>query len=269
MSDAAPIWQRPFHQDQAGVADVALFAFAETPLELSSPLNRASCGLPENFDIAALDLRQHLRSEAPAWFDGFFTPSLLHVAELDVATLRQERAKLQVAYSVRFSVPEPRDLSYLQGCWAAIVWLCQLGAKFVLDGHPIRWHLGEQLAELDPLRPFEIKNEIGVVFESDQRPDFEFGHVMHTRGMLKFGRPDFVLKGAEREDARAAGILLNGLARRAALGAAFHEGQTLTAGALEKRTFSKYEPGTIHPEVNLNNDGLVLDIRGWGLRDLR
>ncbi|MGC4064830.1 MAG: hypothetical protein QM784_09330 [Polyangiaceae bacterium] len=171
-----------------------------------------------------------------------------------------------VAYSVQLETLEPQDLGYLQACWGFVMWLCDAGAEVVLDKHAIRWHDGERVGLLDIRRDFDIRREISIVFETEETPGF--GHVMHTRGLAKFGRSDLILKGAAASDAHVGGVLLNGLATRAALGAPFREGQSVSPNGLSSRYFAKYEPGVAHPEVNLNNDGLVLDITNWDLRSL-
>lgn len=260
-------WERPYHEPQGRLATVMFFAFADGPLDLSSKISRSRFGLPSGFDLASVDVRQHLRNEAPEWFDGFFTPEMLSMSRRDLAGLNGEHADWTTAYSLRLQVSEPPNLAYLQGCWGFMAWICASGAKVVLDEHAVRWYGGEQVAQLDPLRPFDIGNEISVVFETDVTPGF--GHVIHTRGLAKFGRPDLLLKGAERADAQAGGVLLKGLAQRAALGAAFRENQTVGPNGLAPRALIRYEPGVSHPEVNLNNDGLVLDISRWGLGELR
>lgn len=38
-----------------------------------------------------------------------------------------------------------------------------------------------------------------------------------------------------------------------------------SATGLPPRELHEYEPVVRHPEVNLNNDGLVLHVEGWGL----
>jgi hypothetical protein len=258
-------WSRPFFEPQGGVSSVAFFVFAERPLDLGLPVRRARHGLPAEFDFATLDIRQHLRSEAPDWFDGFFTREMRAFAESDLGEATARFDEMKAAYSVRSSIEEPLDLGYLQGCWGAAAWLCECGGALLHDAAPIRWHRAEDVLGLDPLREFELEREVTVVFETDFTPGF--GNVTHTRGLAKFGRPDVVLFGAEPEDAPKTGVLLNGLARRAALGAALRANQTVRPGNLEPRRLMPYEPELAHPQVHLNNDGLVLDITGWGLRE--
>ena len=259
-------WLRPYHEPQGGVASVALFVFAERPLDLRVPVSRSRHGLPAGFDFDTLDIRQHVRSDSPDWFDGFFTTEMRHVMEGDLGRAADRLAAMQAAFSVGVKLEEPADLSYLQGCWGAAAWLCECGAEVVNDAGAIRWHAAESVLALDPLRELDIEREVTLVFEIDATPGF--GHVTHTRGLAKFGRPDVVLLGAQADDARATAGLLNGLALRAALGAPLRANQTVRLAELAPRQLAPYEPGSAHPEVHLNNDGLVLDISGWGLREL-
>lgn len=242
-----------------------LFAFSEQPLDLSTPLSRARHGLPTQFSMDELDIRQHRREEDPEWFDGFFSPELMNMAASDLGE-GVDLSRMKAVCSLHLEVAEPTDLAYLQGTWAVAGWLCECGAEAVHDAHAIRWHSGAELLQLDPARDFEIEHEVNLIFESDETPGF--GHVTHTRGLAKFGRPDIVLAGVQPGDARVCGVLLNALARRAALGAALHAGQTVGPAGLSPRTLIEYEPDEAHPQVNLNNDGLVLDVTDWGLSEL-
>jgi hypothetical protein len=266
MAHSPSAWSRPYHESQGGTASVVLFVFADRPLDLDAPVSRSRHGIPVEFDFASVDVREHLRSEAPEWLDGFFTREMLSIAEPVLGDKVGRLTDMDVVYSVRLELEEPTDLGYLQSCWGAASWLCECGAEFVHDAAAIRWHNSERIAGLDPLRDLAMEHEIAVVLETDARPGF--GYVTHTRGLVKFGRPDIVLLGAEPEDARASAALLNGLALRAARGALLQADQTVTARPLSPRRLSPYEPGVTHPELHLNNEGLVLDIRDWGLRKL-
>jgi hypothetical protein len=259
-------WLRPYHEPQGGVASVTLFVFAERPLDLRVPFSRSQHGLPAEFDFDALDIRQHVRADTPDWFDGFFRKEMRRIARDDLGDAAERLDELEAAYSIGVELEEPSELGYLQACWATATWLCDAGALFVHDPHAIKWHEARSVLALDPLREFDLEHEVTLVFETDGTPGF--GNVTHTRGLAKFGRPDVLLFGAEPEDARATAGLLNALALRAALGAPLRANQIVRPANLEPRSLVPYEPGALHPEVNLNNAGLVLDIGGWGLRNL-
>ena len=256
-------WQRPNFEPDGRTAEVIFYVFADRALDLASPMSRSRHGIPGGFSPASLDIRQHLLQESPDWFEGFFSPEMLGVANAELSGQTDALVGTTAVYSVSVRQQEPEDLAYLQGAWAAAKWLCERGALFVHDAHPIRWHAAGEVNALAPDRAFEIRREVNLVFETD--PSGDFGHLCHTRGLAKFARPDIVLLGAAKDDAPACGALLNGLASRAASGAALAAGQTVAPTGLPRRTLAEYLPGVVHPEVHLNNDGLVLDIRGWGL----
>ena len=264
MTSSPPLWTRPQHEPMGRTASVILFAFARAPLDLSRALSRSRHGLPEGFDFDTLDISQHQRADSPDWFAGFLTPEMQGVAERDVGAEAAQLPLASTAYSVQIETLEPPDLGYLQGAWAAARFLCECGADLVADAHAIRWRSAQQVLARDPASPFAIEQEISLVFETE--PTDDLGYLTHTRGMAKFGRPDVLLLGATPADADVCGALLNGLAIRGAEGAALEAGQSVAPRGLTPRMLRSYEPGFAHPQVHLNNDGLVLDVRGWALR---
>ena len=259
------IWQRPLFKPTGSTASVRFFVFCEAPLDLSTPLSRSRHGYPKEFPFEQLDIRQHRRADSQEWFDGFFDDSMSNIALLDLGFEPAKKFALNHVYSVSVEVQDPEDLAYLMAAWAVLKWLRDRGAKVVLDGPAIVWFSAEAVQGLSPEREFSLKHEVKLVFEIT--PSGEFGHVFHSRGMAKFGRPDVVLLGAQPSDSTAGGALLNGLAERGALGAPLQAGQTVGPGGFEPRKLEAYLPGDMHPEVNLNNEGLVLDVAGWGLSE--
>jgi hypothetical protein len=264
MTSSPPLWTRPHHEPVGHTASVILFAFARAPLDLSRALSRSRHGLPEGFDFDTLDISQHERASSPDWFAGFLTPEMQRMAARDVGNEAAQLPLAGTAYGVQIETLEPADLGYLQGAWAAARFFCDCGASLVADAHAIRWRSARQVLGRDPALPFALEEEVSLVFETE--PTDDLGHLTHTRGMAKFGRPDVLLLGATPADADVCGSLLNALALRAAEGAPLEAGQSVAPRGLVPRMLRAYEPGGAHPQVHLNNDGLVLDIRGWALR---
>ena len=145
-------------------------------------------------------------------------------------------------------------------------WLCELGATLVHNANAIAWKSADNLADLAPHRELDLGFEIACVFESDPTPGF--GHLVHTRGLLNFGHPDFVLFGAHPRDARPLGLILNMLAEEAALGRRFFPGERIGPLELPPALIEDYEPEGPHPDVHLNNAGLCIDVSGWDLSDV-
>lgn len=265
MSQPTP-WPRPLLEEAPSPASVEFFVFAEAPLDMSEAFSRSRHGLPECFSVDDLNLQMHSREKSPDWFDDFFEGAMLNVARLDVGSGVEQLVCSTFLYRVSVEVAEPLDLAYLQAIWAVAKGLCERGATFVCDTPANTWLTAGMLAELDPLRSFSIGREVKLVFETE--PTEGFGHLMHTRGMAKFGQPDIVLVGTGPADVTAGGALLNDLARRGAEGATLKAGQTAAPRGLFPRKLEPYEPDARHPQVHLNNCGLVLNVLDWGLSDL-
>jgi hypothetical protein len=98
---------------------------------------------------------------------------------------------------------------------------------------------------------------VSIVFETEQTAGF--GHLMHTRGMAKFARPDLLASASNVDEAALLQPVLN------RIGLAMARGRVLTAGrAINLADLGAafdllpYRPAANAPEVNLNNDGLLL-----------
>ncbi|GIE74952.1 hypothetical protein Aph02nite_09020 [Actinoplanes philippinensis] len=129
------------------------------------------------------------------------------------------------------------------------------------EPEPIRWSLGRAVGVLDPYRPFTVLREISVVAESE--PATGFGHAVHTRGMIKFGRPDLIMGVPEAGIGEAAQIL-NQLAAMLADGHVLHPGRRLRVDGSRSLTAVPYEPGDRIPDVRLIGDGLLLTDEATG-----
>jgi hypothetical protein len=111
------------------------------------------------------------------------------------------------------------------------------------------------VAALAPDRPFRIHEEISLIAETEPTP--RFGHAVHTRGMLKFGRPDLIA-GVSRDRIEPTGRLLNQMGQWLAEGAVVEPGEKYRVDSQRKLAIRPYEPGENAPELELNNDGLLL-----------
>ena len=88
------------------------------------------------------------------------------------------------------------------------------------------WWTKQDLEELPADWEFEVSDHVRVVFEAQERAPGT-GHICHTLGLAKFGRPDLAIAGLEREHAEAAGEMLENLATALAQGDAFETGDVV------------------------------------------
>jgi len=211
--------------------------------------------VPRSAPVADLELVCHSYRESPEWIDGYRTGAMRNIAE----TRLSDPARLDAAthcYAVRLEIEDPADLSHLQLAWACAAGLARLGCHTILDAYAIKWRDGDRVADLPADRPFAIQNEIGIVAENPPTPGF--GHVVHTRGMLKFARPDLIT-GVPAERIEYTGRVLNHLGRLLAEGAVLRAGQVLRFDGEYAIELEAYQPDGNAPEVHLNNEGLLIN----------
>jgi len=201
-------------------------------------------------DLEGIDLQRNSREA----IEGLLS-HLRNRAESELGT-SEALDSARFIYRVGAVRRDPPDLGYLQGAWAVSRWLCSLGATAVLDAFPITWKPASEILGWRPERPFSIDREISVTFETDAR--FGRRHLLHTRGMGKFARFDLLTKIQPSERDKAAEVLL-GLAQAEALGHVLRVDRENWVTGLGGGRLVAHAPEVNAPEVNLNNDGLLLE----------
>ncbi|MDI6101769.1 hypothetical protein QLQ12_24410 [Actinoplanes sp. NEAU-A12] len=244
-------WQRPAHHATGREAVAMLVAFAGddvlTELALAGTV-------PETAPVDALNVHLHRYAEEPEWIDGFRTGPLRDLAAQQLPDLRP-LDEATCCYTIRVAVQDPPDLAHLQLAWQVAASVARAGAVAVLDVYAHDWFPGEAVAALDAHRPFVPMREISVVAEAESVPGF--GHPVHTRGMIKFGRPDLVI-GVPEDQIGDAATILNQLGRMLAEGEVLEPGQDLRVEGKRVLTVVPYRPGGRIPDVALIDDGLLI-----------
>jgi len=246
-------WDRPAFQPTGRTASVRLIAFAEEDVLTGADLELRDA-VPVGAPADALTLGRHLHADDPDWFDGWRTDGLRNMAVTALGDLAQLDAAT-CCYSITIELNDPADLTFLQLAWAVASALSRAGSFATLDVYACNWHHGAGVATLPPERPFSIQDEVSLIAETE--PSGGFGHPVHTRGMIKFGRPDLIA-GVPVERIEHTGRILNHLARMLAEGNVLVPGQRLRFDGERTLTVTPYEPDGTTPDVALANDGLLL-----------
>lgn len=218
IADLPTPWPRPRYVP-AGPARVAFVALMPEAGELS----QKGHPLFEGFDITV-----RYRGDDPQWFDGWVDPKgtfgslLLRTPDVDIAALTTCKAALVL--SGEFA--DPKDLGYLQRAFRILQLLAKAGGVAFCDVESMTWWPRAAIEELPPDWTFDVVDHLRIVFESQEREPGA-GHVCHTMGMAKFGRPDLAIAGLEREHAEAAGGMLQNLATALAEGDSFETGDVV------------------------------------------
>ena len=215
-----PVWPRPAYTSSGSLADVFVYAFFESGTPEPPRFSRKQHGFPEGGLPSSLDLRQFTVDEHPGVIDNLRTGAVRTLAANDLTAddlAALDRAKRAMA--ARIEVRDPTDLSHLQVIWAIRRAFFEMGGTVQLDLHAARWDAGKLLDACPVGTSFQVQREISIPFETKptQTPA-GFGHACHTRGMIKFARPDLMIGVARPADGPDAVADLNAIASRLALG---------------------------------------------------
>ena len=154
---------------------------------------------------------------------------------LDVGAARHAQA---IAVELR----DPPNLEYLRDAWRRAA---RLDASFVLDVLARRWW-----AALPPERPFFLENELSLDFQG--QPTGHLGHLAHTVGLAKFGRPELAIAGLTPVDGPIGAALLLQFAKIFASGATLEVGPRITEELrLERNTLPIAAPHLVLRDVGM------------------
>ncbi len=256
MVDYVEAWTRSNPTTSDRVAEVDLVVFAEGELADDEPLVASRYGIPSRAAYEALDVRVIGRDANADWFDNWRTDGMRAVAEHCLGEDVADLDRADCCYVIRTAVEEPADLGHLQAAWAMARWLIARGGGCVLDVHAGQFHTTTAVSAVPPDAALDPIREISLIYETEESAPGA-GHLVHTRGMRKFGRPDLVAR-VDEEDAGVMAQVLRQVSAAMADGwlPAERHGVDLLAG----RTLYlvPYEPADDLPDVHLNNDGMQL-----------
>jgi hypothetical protein len=209
MADAAvPAWPRPYFHATEQQTKIFFVCFAKAPLT-ELPLSRARYGLPESEALNQIEVREHQRASSKAWFEGWWNGSFAAVAQRDLGEDLALLTTSDTCFTLGLELADQSDLSPQQSVWALARWFCERGAHVVLDVHAFHFRTRQEVERLD-FAGSDVLRDIKLVLESE--PTRDGLHLIHTRGLCKFARPE-LLCFVRPDDAALVGQAMNQLAR--------------------------------------------------------
>lgn len=212
-------------------------------------------GLPSPEVMREVEVRELKRELDPAWFDGFRSGSLRALA---TQALGGDLSALDAATqltAVLISRPDAADLAHLQAGWAVAKWLVERGVSVVLDAQTNQFWKAADVADWPVNRPLTLSTDLNIVVEAE--PTSPSANI-HTRGLLKFGRPDLVVWNVPGAQWDAVAGLLRALSAQLADGIVLRAGDRVNLDG-KSLTLSAYEP-TPETNLHLNNQAFVVTL---------
>jgi hypothetical protein len=201
-------WPRPYFTSGDQPTKIFFVCFATGPLaELE--LDRTRFGVPDTELVRRLDIREYGREGAREWFEGWWSKSFGVIAEKDLGQAATQLTGSDRCVTLRLELPDQADLAPIQTVWGVARWLCARGASVVLDVHAFRFRTRKTLEEQD-YSGSDVERDVKIVLEN--QPTRGGLHLLHTRGLCKFARPELVCF-IRPEDADVMGRLFNQIAR--------------------------------------------------------
>ena len=153
--------------------------------------------------------------------------------EMAPESVRSQAAKASQAVVVEGEVQHSDDLEYLRNVMDFLSYCCEEGGTVVHDPYTLSWFTSDdwlaRSVDGQILNPFDHV----VLLVSDDW--------YHTRGLLKFGRPDLSVRGVSSEEAPAVKSIIDRFINFQALGGVIEEGREVKMEGLNH----VYRPGPV------------------------
>jgi hypothetical protein len=216
--------------------------------------------LPSRELLDRVELLEHQRAVTPAWFEGWWTAAFGAIARRDLGEQLATLTATDVCYTLALKLDDQPDLAPQQTIWGLSRWLCERGASIVLDVHAFHFRTRAEVSALS-FGGSDVERDVKLVFEN--QPTEGGLHLLHTRGLCKFARPE-LLCYIHPDDVDVVGSAMNQVARTLMEGAAPAQIRLRVADGVELTTRPDAEPrlleslGLLRAVTLARSDGAAL-----------
>ncbi len=224
-------WPRPYFKATTQTTKILFLCFGRAPLG-EVKLDHARFGLPDVEVARSVELREYPRERSREWYEGWWHGAFGALAQQDLGEDLPLLLTSNVCYSLGLERPDRGDLVAAQTVWALARWHCARGASVVLDVHAFRFRTRADVERLD-FAQADVTRDVKIVLESE--PTRDDLHLMHTRGLCKFARPELMCL-IRAEDASLLGRLVNQVARTLMEGATPEQIRLRVSDGVELKT---------------------------------
>jgi hypothetical protein len=224
-----PVWPRNYFAASPRQAELFYLVIGPPPpqsLQISAKRHHLSRVEPE------VVVSMHRKEDAPDWFQGWFADPL--GAELEGLFLTPDEVRAATHLTtVRGTFADPPDLNYLRNTIGLVSAIADTpGTLAIFDASAISWwRPSDWRAAFVDKAEFFIDDHIRIIMTDDEQQ--HPGLWSHTRGMIKFARPDVQMKhipgpySSTSPIIRAAGRVIRDIADYLARGAILRDGRVL------------------------------------------
>jgi hypothetical protein len=218
-------WPRPYHQSEGGTPFLFFVVFGADvdALRLSRTGHRCEA-LPEGLEIIGYGPGLH-----PEVLEGFRSGLLWDELTRTQPGLARAVAAQTRCVIVRGSIDDDATLDYFRDTIGLLTALLEAGGVAIFDAHVLRWWSPESWRTeiFEPAAAQPHKHVVILFSEQDDGSSW-----LHTRGLLKFGRPDLSMHEVLPEFFETAVDLFNRFIEFQALGGVIVDGHDVSVPSL-------------------------------------
>lgn len=222
-----PSWPRPHFQPGGGNAHLfyKVHGGFSGPPEVSRSRHRCA-GLPPGCDLQIHSREMHPEVLRFGLDEGYVANELRGTNP----GLFEAASSSNQCMILRGEVDDPATLDYFRDAVGLVTALLDSGGIAVFDPHMFKWCSADEWRErvFDPASPVPRHHVVILVSEEEQAGRSWY----HTRGMIKFGRPDISVHNVPSELRPAVEDLCNRFIEMMAFGAVVEDGQPIKMASL-------------------------------------
>ena len=245
MTSPIPLtaWARPHWQPNDEEIVLQFYVFGSFEAVRVPSQDYGSPGLPEG--ITATNHHHH---ELRAWEGYPLGGSMGKLFKEEAPDAYRTAVDAPQVMVVRGRLPDQPDTGYLRDVMGVIAGLLDVGGVAVLDPQIVSlfdaegWRRRYLVREGAPIR-----SHLLILRDAESEAGRSW---IHTRGMRKFGRPDFSLRDVPDAQVNLAGSLCERLVELEALGGRFQDGQQVEIPGLPEDLVARLGGGPEHPDFN-------------------
>ena len=199
-------WLRPRHRPEARTARLEFIALLAAP-RIDAAIERARAELDDDGAWEPLEVEVRARATDGGWLEAALGGRAAHGLSLRDPQERHEAESCRRYALLAATLPDSPSLGTLEAATSLLRALALEGDLLLaLDGATARWWSPGELAALEGDRPFDLDEHIRIVVEAvERRPGV--GHLVRSRGLVKFARPDIAARAPRREAERVSEIV--------------------------------------------------------------
>ena len=210
-------WTRPYQEEDSGEPSLHYAAFGDV-FQLDESEEVLSLIHPE---IEVEVVEAELLRQGPLW-------ELLRESDSALANLIEQESKATV---IRGKLPPQKDLEYLRIVIDVLTYMVDSGAQAIFDPYSSRWWDSDSWDEMATAgQVFNPFDHCQLVSKAEAAKYVW----LHTRGLLKFGRPDLSVRGVDIGHVESVSKMLHRFVNFQALGGVIEMEREIEMEGLEQ-----------------------------------